>query len=227
MSKNEIKGFATRGELHWPRRIFHVVSGVSIVAASLLFKDIQNFIFIGLILTLIELGFELLRFRFGAFNQWFIGRFRALMRDRELKGISGIPYYCFGCLIAFIVFPREVAMLAVLYLAIGDPTASLAGVWLSRGGEARIAIGSKSLQGSLACFFVCAVVTLLMSPYVLEPVDRSPVNMLITSLVGGLAAALAEALPLRADDNLSIPIISGSLIWFYLSFTGLIPGVLN
>ena len=62
----------------------------------------------------------------------------------------GSTYMMASSLIVFLFFEKEVAILALLYIAVGDP---LAGTLGKRFG--RIKIGSKSLEGTLAFEGLC------------------------------------------------------------------------
>jgi hypothetical protein len=47
-------------------------------------------------------------------------------------------------------------------------------------------------------------------------------GLTITSVVIGIGGAVAEALDLGLDDNLTLPILSGALMWTWLSITNLL-----
>jgi diacylglycerol kinase (CTP) len=47
-------------------------------------------------------------------------------------------------------------------------------------------------------------------------------GLTITSVVIGIGGAVAEALDLGLDDNLTLPILSGALMWIWLSITNLL-----
>jgi len=46
----------------------------------------------------------------------------------------------------------------------------------------------------------------------------------LTAIVVGLGGAVVEALDIGLDDNLTLPILSGALIWAWFSFTNLVLG---
>jgi dolichol kinase len=72
---------------------------------------------------------------------------------------------------------------------------------------------SKSLEGSLA-FFISAVIVILIAP----KVSRLPVEYVI-GIIAAALGAVVEALPIRIDDNLTIPLAVGfSLWWLYMLF---------
>jgi dolichol kinase len=77
----------------------------------------------------------------------------------------------------------------------GDAAATLVGVkW------GRIKLGQRSLEGSIAFFLICLIVGLGLLRVLM-------LNLNIV-LIGALAAALIELLPLPFDDNLTVPIFS-------------------
>lgn len=229
--KNQSKELKLRQDFHWPRRIFHIVSGILIVVLSYYFKNRTQFLGFSALLILIEFSFELLRLRSVAVQAFAEKLFRGLMRQGEESRISGVPYYGLGCLVAFIIFPQPIAAAAVLYLAVGDPVASIFGRLAKRRlfpAEQNNFIQSfadKSLEGSVACFVACTLITGLCLLFLFERKLELGWFWLGSSLTGGLCASVAELLPLRTDDNLSIPLVGGALFWLYCSLTGIIPGL--
>ncbi len=128
----------------------------------------------------------------------------AMIRPHELRRPTGGVYLLVGTLAAALLFPTPIAILAMLFLCIGDPAAALIGMRYGR-----IRIGSKSLEGALACLMVCLSIALLAG-----------VNG-ATAVVGAVAATLAELIPWTfVDDNLAIPLLSGSAMTMMIA-TGL------
>jgi dolichol kinase len=91
-------------------------------------------------------------------------------------------------------------------LAFGDPVASYVGV---RFGRNKL-IGHKSLQGSIAAFMVCTVITYTF----LARKDLMTDRIWVISIMGGLIGALSELIPIAdLDDNLTLPILSATGLW--------------
>jgi len=218
---------ADRSDYHWPRRIFHMVSGVLLVLLSFQFRSKQDFVVVLLAALAAELIFEGLRLGFppfGAFSNKVFGR---LMRTGENHRLSGVPYYLAGVAICFLLFPRGVAILAVLFLAFGDPIASIAAKYFKNQGNVTPWMVNRSWEGTLSCAAICFFITFGMSFILFAKHDFVTGERWVLALVGAACAAIGESLPLRTDDNLSIPLISGSLLWLYASFTSLVPGLVN
>lgn len=64
------------------------------------------------------------------------------------------------CTLSIAMFPRDLAIVSLLYLVLGDMTAALVGV--SFGGDAVVVklgrSGKKSVEGSLGMFVVCFII---------------------------------------------------------------------
>ena len=131
------------------------------------------------------------------------------MRSTELNRLAGTTYLLTGVLLIAILFNSGVVALSLLYLAFADPLASYVGI---KYGTDKI-FGHKSVQGFMAAFVVCAIMTGLYLTYY-----RVPQQVLIVSLLGGLVGAFAELIPVgKIDDNFSMPVLSsiGLTILFY------------
>ena len=144
---------------------------------------------------------ELSRRRFPRLNEWFMAQTSVLLKESESSRVLGSTYMAAASLIVFLFFDKEIAILALMYIAVGDP---LAGVVGKRYG--RLKIGSKSVEGTLA-FAVgaggvgCALIAAgLDVPY-------------WVALGGAGVGALVELLPSPVDDNLTVPTMSGVVMW--------------
>lgn len=49
-------------------------------------------------------------------------------------------------------------------------------------------------------------------------------GLLVTSAVFGVGGAVVEALDLGLDDNLTLPILSGAIMWTWLGVTNVLAG---
>lgn len=182
------------------RRLFHVVTtaAVALIALGL---EREVMVAITASLTGAAVALELARRRFAGLNEWFMSRTSVLLKESESSRVLGSAYMAAAGLLVFLFFDKDLAILALLYIAVGDP---LAGVVGKRYG--RVRIGRKSLEGTLA-FAVgaggvgCALITAgLDVPYGV-------------ALAGAGAAALVELTPVPVDDNLTVPPIAGAVMW--------------
>lgn len=137
------------------------------------------------------------------------------MRSTEISKLAGTTYLLTGVLLIVVLFTHGVVSLSLLFLAFADPIASFIGI---KYGKDKI-FGHKSVQGFIAAFIVCAILTALFLSY-----NSIPQHILVVSLLSGLVGALAELIPIaKLDDNFSMPVLSsiGLTILFY--FFGFFP----
>ena len=205
------------------RKVLHVVSG-SIAILYLYLDEIPLFkpvftIFpewgirfrILILLSPLLLGlllFDFLRIRFKRFNDLSYRILSPLMIPRDRKGLCSATHYLMATYLSIIIFPRPVVILTILYLSLGDTVASIIG---RNFGSLRFFKGT--LEGSLACFVTCLVVTLLanrlfhLGNFPLVPIASW--NIIPIALLGSAGATMGEVLPLGVDDNLAMVILAG------------------
>ena len=204
-----------RSDLHLARKTFHMLMGLGIVAIYLSGCSRST----GLLLMGSVLGFNLMvetaRLRIPSLNEKVLKAWGPLMRSNEVDRLSGTPFYIASAILAVAIFPKPIAVLSIAYLACGDPIASLFGI-LYGDRSIRFANG-KSLIGTLAGVVTC----LLVSVVFLQKLGLSESKMLTLTVIGGLAGGLAEMLPLEVDDNFSIPVVSGFVLWLSFILLGI------
>jgi dolichol kinase len=163
-------------------------------------------------ITAVFIGIDTARYYIPAVSRWFYRWFGWLLRRHETdinrKQLTGASNVLISATLCVLLFPKVIAINAFAILIISDTTSALVG---RRFGRHRFL--AKSFEGSLA-FFVSAVVVILIAP----KVSRLPAEYVI-GIIAAAIGAVVEALPIRIDDNLSIPLAVGfSLWWLYLLF---------
>ncbi|MEN3028285.1 MAG: phosphatidate cytidylyltransferase [Aquificaceae bacterium] len=136
------------------------------------------------LLTLLRVG----NHRLGLYYRLVYGLERE--RNYSRPGIQAL-WANLGLFMSFIVFGREPAMVAVVVLAVGDAFASVVGI---RYGRRRI--GNRSLEGTFA-FFLSTFLVLL------------PFLGFWKAFLVCFFSALVELIPLRLDDNFTVPLTAG------------------
>ena len=124
----------------------------------------------------------------------------AMLRDHERRGgglvnLSGATWLLASATMCYAFFTREVATAALFMLILCDTAAALVG---RRFGTIRFGPKRKSVEGSFA-FLIVGVVIAQMTPGL----------PLAVGIIGAVAATIAEAIPGRLDDNLSVPMSAG------------------
>jgi len=181
------------------RRLVHA-TGAAVPLGYLLGGDLVSWRLVQLFLTaalVVVVVLEFLRLSVGL--DWAI--YERLTREYEQDNPAGYALYIVGmAAVAWAVavgLPVEVAVPAMLMLAIGDPISGLLG--------STEASSVKQLWVLLVMFGVC---TLLAAPFVPTA----------AAVLGGVAATFADGVkPTIAgyvvDDNLSIPVLGAVAMW--------------
>jgi dolichol kinase len=155
---------------------------------------------------------ETIRLRVPAFNEAFVRFWGPIIRSCEINRLSGTPYYLGAAVVAVGLFPKPIAALSLLFLACGDPMASLVGIlYGNRWGQKLPPLpGGKSWIGTAAGVLTCAAVSLI---FWLTMPGVSTWQLAALVVLGGLAGGLAELSPWPIDDNFTIPVLSGLILW--------------
>lgn len=192
-----------RNDLHLLRKLWHIGSGL--VGLSLhinlnLAKDETATILLGL--AILAFGVEILRTRVKKVNELVLKFMGPFMRESERESMSGFPLYALGTSLALFFFSENIAILAILFLIFSDPISSTFGVIY---GKDKI-LPNKSLQGSLAGFVTCYLISIL---YLLgHGVEQY--SLIWFAMFAAMIGVCSELLSMFLDDNLTIPLISGA-----------------
>src|SRR5262245_22653447 len=131
---------------------------------------------------------------------------RLLVRAEEQVRESAMIPYAIAVLLTILTVPKPAALIAIYPLAIADPVAAVVGI---RWGRRRIA-QNRTLQGSAAFFGVTLVIAVVV---LAEGTAGTGLAIAAASFTIALAGAGCELLPLRIDDNLTIPLFVGFIAW--------------
>jgi dolichol kinase len=135
----------------------------------------------------------------------FLLRTRRLLRPHERHGLAGATYMAIAYFVAAAVFPRPIAVVAMLYNALGDAAAAIIG---RRWGAHRTKWG-KSWEGAAAGFAVSLGAGLAV-----------PGIPPMAAVMGAAAAAGLEFLPGPVDDNIRSTLGGGAVLWAAVLLSG-------
>ncbi|MDZ4165368.1 MAG: SEC59/DGK1/VTE5 family protein [Smithellaceae bacterium] len=172
------------------RNLFHLL-GILVPLLYLHLGDLFLYLFFPLATLFLLL--EFFRLQVAVAGEWYLRLFGPLLRPGEYDRPSGAFYFALGTVLTILLFPGDIAVSALLVLALSDPAAAIIG---RRYGKRRIF--GKTLAGSLA-FFLSAWFTLTI--YFGDNLFRQ--------LPAALLGTLVEALPSPLNDNLTIPVAVG------------------
>ena len=129
------------------------------------------------------------------FRKYFFGK---VLREEEGETFMGSTYFLFSTILTILLFPKPIAISSLLILILADTAAALVGK-----GIGRVQILGKTLEGSGAFFF-----TALLIVWVYPTLNR------FSGSVAALGATLIEILPIGLNDNLTIPLTAGTIMFF-------------
>jgi dolichol kinase len=206
---------ATAYDLQLARRLFHLVNGVSVATAyALLFTHEQVVRIFGAIACLVYIA-DRIRMAYPevvARRAPWINR--ALVRAEEHVREAAMTPFAIAVLLTIIAVPKLAALVAIYTLAVADPFAAVIGI---RFGRRRLA-ARRTVAGSLAFLVASIAIAAIVFG---TGTDASPARIAAAALAIGLAAAACELLPLRIDDNLTIPIAVGFCTWLIATMLGI------
>ena len=149
-------------------------------------------------LTLFAIVLEYLRVRSAVIKKIFNNFLKSMLRIHEMDGkYTGATWIFISSTLTIAIFPKEIAIISLVYMNLGDTIAGLVG---RKFGKTKFY--NKSIEGSLAGLIVC-----LLSGYL--------VNLTLPLVVvfsGAFAAMFIELLPMPIDDNLSVPLFAGTIM---------------
>lgn len=165
------------------------------------------------ILSFLALLIDLGRYHFSKFGELFYKIFGFMLRqhekDEKKKNLNGATYVLLSAFLGVLIFPKIIFINAFAILIISDTSAALIG---RRYGT--ISFLRKSFQGTLA-FFISAIVVIIFAP----KLDNNLIEYSIGVLAAFVGAIVENISNDVVDDNLSIPLTIGFLMWgLYLIF---------
>jgi len=181
----------------WTRMILRLLSIFFLVFYDIFSKTISLWIIILFGIVFISLDFR--RILRGHSEEKGDNDSKSLYRQEEKMKFSSISIYIVAFFITILVFPREIAFSATIFLVFGDIFGKIFGL-----GFGRHRLLNKTVEGTLAyggCMCLCGYVLYTL-------LGISPVMLLF----GGLAAPITELLSIKMNDNFTVPIISGTIM---------------
>jgi uncharacterized protein (TIGR00297 family) len=139
------------------------------------------------------------------------GEFQALDASSEENIWTGIILYPVSVLTLILIYRHRLDVVAAVWaiLALGDGAASVAGQALE--GPALAWNRRKTWAGFLAFVFVGTAGAYALARWVTPslPAEKTLVISALTALLG----AVVESLPIRLDDNVSVPLVCGGFMY--------------
>ena len=181
----------------YKRKLIHLFNLA--IPFSYLYVFPEKWVFVKLlsILMVLFIIFDILRHKVAWVKSLFTLFINSMLRSHEQEGkLTGATWVMIGAVISIILFSKPVAIIALIFMSLGDSAAGLIG---QRYGKHKI--WNKSWEGFFGGLFVCIIVGM---NYSLLPMT--------ISLSGAVAAMVMEILPIPLDDNFKIPLGAGAIM---------------
>ncbi|MCD6165718.1 hypothetical protein J7K19_03295 [bacterium] len=196
-----VSAIALRYEIY--RKLIHLAALIIPVGYSLFGKSVVLFgLAIGLI---IACATEILRQRWGGFSRVFDFLFAKLLREFEVRQLTGATYLLLGSFVTVLFFSKPVALFSLYMMVLSDTLSALVGL---KWGRTRF-LNQKSLEGSLAFFLSALLWGILVFKSNLWPV-----------ILGTATGTFLELDLIHVNDNLLIPLGTAIVIELALRFLG-------
>ena len=177
------------------RKFIHIFS-LLYIAIYLYFQTKYNHKTGLLALTVVLIFFLVLEY-FRVIKRKKIPIFHIFWRESEKNRLGGQVYFITGAILAFALFDKNIAIVALLMTVFGDMAAAIFGIafgkhWIK-------GLKDRAWEGVLAQFVVDLGIAMLI------------LNDIPLSIVMALVATFVETTITKIDDNLSIPLFSGAV----------------
>ena len=210
-SQNE--NLSTRHNMQIMRRLFHMANGAAIATLYLVsFSHSQMVHFLGTIACLLYVV-EQVRVNYPETAAKLLPFTRFIMRAEEQLKESAMVPFAMAVLLTIITFPKHIALVGIYTLAFADPLSAIIGI---RFGKHKIS-PTRSYEGSGAFFFA----TFFTSLFILAGYSGGfTFSAFMVSFILGIACTLFDMIPLKIDDNLTIPLFTSVALWTICTLLG-------
>lgn len=199
-----------RTQLQWGRKLLHLsAAGVGLLLYGVLGCSRATILTVLGAWLMTATITELCRRRFPGFNVALCLFFAPIMRERERHRISSASWYIASMWMVFLLAPREVALIVLWLVGVGDTAAGVVG---ARWGRWRLT-PHLSVEGMAAAFAVCFVGVYGMAGYWLPSLRFTGASLMAFVGLVALVGTLAESLFPHLDDNLVIPLLGAPTVW--------------
>jgi len=180
------------------RKVLHIGSSVIPLSYLWFIQDREIMVLLLGLLSLSAVCIEFSRGKVKFVDALFSSWLGIMLRDSETCGkFNGATWVLFGGTITVFLFAMPVAVPALLFLTVGDTFAAIGGKLYPVG-----KIGDKTLSGTAA-----GITTSFGAAYLVN--QTLPLEVIF---LGAVAAMGVELLPIPLNDNLTIPVCSGTVM---------------
>ncbi|MBL8008667.1 MAG: hypothetical protein JNJ56_14190 [Ignavibacteria bacterium] len=126
-----------------------------------------------------------------------------ILRSHESDGsrilFTGGTYIVISFFLCILIFEKNIAILSMLIIVFSDTAAAITGKFYGRH-----FIGKKTIEGSFAFFITGLIIFILV-------VKNSADFRIFQGVIALFMTTLFELIPLKIDDNISVPLFFGTV----------------
>ena len=182
------------------RKSVHVLSALGIVGIIMVLPEPIYMSGLSGVAALFGWFLETLRRVKPSMNGPIMRLFGPIAHPHEYHRINSATWYTTALFLISLSGSPMLCVIAVLALGFGDPMAAMIG---RRWGRIKL-VNGRSLEGTLAFFFIGGVSTLALTSVLFPLIELGRLSAIVG--VAMLVSAVAELFSRRVDDNLSIPV---------------------
>ena len=181
----------------YKRKLIHVFNLIIPLSYLYVFPEKWQIIKVLTSLMILFILIDIFRHKIGWIQSLFKYFFNSMLRSHEMDGkLTGATWVIIGAVITITLFSKPVAIIALIFMSLGDAAAGLIGL---RFGKHKI--GDKTWEGFFGGLIICIIIAL-----------NFPYLPLMVSLIGAISAMILELIPIPLDDNFIIPLGSGAIM---------------
>jgi len=181
----------------YKRKLIHVFNLIIPLSYLYVFPEKWQIIKVLTSLMILFILTDIFRHKINWIQSLFKSFFNSMLRSHEMDGkLTGATWVMISAVITITLFSKPVAIIALIFMSLGDATAGLIG---KRFGKHKI--GDKTWEGFFGGLIVCIIIALNFTSL-----------PLVVSLIGAITAMIMELIPIPLDDNFTIPLGSGAIM---------------
>jgi dolichol kinase len=191
------------------RKSIHL--GFSIIPALYFILSKDTIVIILSVIVIMMIFIDIIRFYFKPFNRFYSGLLKPILRNHEVikKTIvfTGGTFIVISALICILIFPKYIALTAIFIAIFSDSSAAIIGK-----AKGKHFILNRSIEGSIA-FFVSGLIVITLIPLSTNLISEYFIRFGVLILT-----TLFELLPLKIDDNITIPVFFSLIYFIFLNY---------
>jgi dolichol kinase len=198
-----------RGTIHYRDEVYRKLIHLTSLSIPVVYYFITRELALKILvpMTILSLILDVGRYLYPQIGKFFYLIFGFLLRDHERdhkkRNLNGATYVLISAVVCILIFPKIFFITAFAVLIISDSSAALIG---RKWGRHKFIF--KSLEGTIA-FFISACIVVLVAPKINGTIIEYFIGIFAVA-VGAIAENISYG---WADDNLSIPLSVGFVMW--------------